>query len=270
MLQRICACSIVQGFFISSVHFRFKITEAHFPTLPLSDVADLCNSEKSWKLVHKGCGFVDYRPFLWFTKFLSTEIMPLFKKGGANFSDSRKGNGDKKVSSNRSSGVAANNPQIAPAPEPSVPPRPPQPAVNSNPSGTPHQPSKSEVQQWPEEQPPPPPKFVFYCQLAHGSPTGKVEGFTNVKELYQKIAEVFKLQTSEVSILLSWNNQILFWLDRMKLFPYQFHKCSACLFHYLLDFRIFFFIGFDYCKLYAAVHVCSCRSCYALYPINLT
>jgi len=35
--------------------------------------------------------------------------------------------------------------------------------------------------------------------LAHGSPTGKVEGFTNVKELYQKLGEVFKIQANEVS-----------------------------------------------------------------------
>lgn len=130
--------------------------------------------------------------------------MPLFKKGGANFSDSRRGDGDKKVSSNRSSGIAApNNSQssTASSPPPSLHPRLPQPAPNSNASRTSHQPAQSEIQQQLEEQPPPPPKFVFYCQLAHGSPTGKVEGFTNVKELYQKIAEVFKLHASEVSVL---------------------------------------------------------------------
>ena len=131
--------------------------------------------------------------------------MPLFKKGGANFSDSRKGDGDKKASSNRSPGVGApNNSQISTAssPPPSLPPRSPQPVSKSNASRTPqNQPAQSEIQQQLEEQPPPPPKFVFYCQLAHGSPTGKVEGFTNVKELYQKIAEVFKLHASEVSVL---------------------------------------------------------------------
>ncbi|KAM7241804.1 hypothetical protein CapIbe_006275 [Capra ibex] len=35
-------------------------------------------------------------------------------------------------------------------------------------------------------------------QLAHGSPTGRIEGFTNVKELYGKIAEAFRLPAAEV------------------------------------------------------------------------
>ncbi|XP_030052984.1 PDZ domain-containing protein GIPC1 [Microcaecilia unicolor] len=49
--------------------------------------------------------------------------------------------------------------------------------------------------------PPPPglrPRLVFHTQLAQGSPTGRIEGFTNVKELYGKIAEVFKIPGSEV------------------------------------------------------------------------
>lgn len=50
--------------------------------------------------------------------------------------------------------------------------------------------------------PPPPanlrPKLVFHTQLAHGSPTGRIEGFTNVKELYSKIAEAFNLNPPEV------------------------------------------------------------------------
>lgn len=54
--------------------------------------------------------------------------------------------------------------------------------------------------------PPPPanqrPKLVFHTQLAHGSPTGRIEGFTNVKELYNKIAEVFNLSTDEVNLSL--------------------------------------------------------------------
>lgn len=53
--------------------------------------------------------------------------------------------------------------------------------------------------------PPPPasqrPKLVFHTQLAHGSPTGRIEGFTNVKELYAKIAEAFHISTEEVSAL---------------------------------------------------------------------
>lgn len=42
------------------------------------------------------------------------------------------------------------------------------------------------------------PRLVFHTQLAHGSPTGRIEGFTNVKELYAKIAEVFGISPTEV------------------------------------------------------------------------
>lgn len=44
----------------------------------------------------------------------------------------------------------------------------------------------------------PRPKLIFHTQLAHGSPTGRIHGFTNVKELYAKIAEVFSISPSEV------------------------------------------------------------------------
>ncbi|NWR93419.1 GIPC3 protein, partial [Furnarius figulus] len=42
------------------------------------------------------------------------------------------------------------------------------------------------------------PRLVFHTQLAHGSPTGRIEGFTNVKELYAKIAEVFDISPTEM------------------------------------------------------------------------
>lgn len=45
------------------------------------------------------------------------------------------------------------------------------------------------------------PRLVFRTQLAHGSPTGKIEGFTNVRELYAKIAEAFGIAPTEVRIL---------------------------------------------------------------------
>lgn len=55
--------------------------------------------------------------------------------------------------------------------------------------------------------PPPPanlrPKLVFHTQLAHGSPTGRIEGFSNVKELYSKIAEAFNISPPEVRAHLS-------------------------------------------------------------------
>lgn len=57
--------------------------------------------------------------------------------------------------------------------------------------------------------PPPPalrPRLVFHTQLAHGSPTGRIEGFTNVKELYGKIAEAFRLPAAEVHIRVSWGS----------------------------------------------------------------
>uniref|UniRef100_A0A672LBV4 PDZ domain-containing protein GIPC2-like n=1 Tax=Sinocyclocheilus grahami TaxID=75366 RepID=A0A672LBV4_SINGR len=41
-------------------------------------------------------------------------------------------------------------------------------------------------------------RLVFHTQLAHGSPTGRIEGFTNVKELYGKIAEAFNLHPDEI------------------------------------------------------------------------
>lgn len=48
----------------------------------------------------------------------------------------------------------------------------------------------------------PRPKLVFHCQQAHGSPTGIISGFTNVKELYQKIADCYDMPMSEVSSLI--------------------------------------------------------------------
>ncbi|CAF0729563.1 unnamed protein product [Rotaria sp. Silwood1] len=41
-------------------------------------------------------------------------------------------------------------------------------------------------------------KLVFHCQLAHGSPTGLISGFSNVKELYQKIADCFEIPASTI------------------------------------------------------------------------
>ncbi|XP_048846675.1 PDZ domain-containing protein GIPC1 [Brienomyrus brachyistius] len=50
--------------------------------------------------------------------------------------------------------------------------------------------------------PPPPaslrPRLVFHTQLAHGSPTGRIEGFSNVRELYAKIGEAFGIPPADV------------------------------------------------------------------------
>jgi hypothetical protein len=45
------------------------------------------------------------------------------------------------------------------------------------------------------------PKLIFQCQLAEGSHTGHVSGFSNMKELYEKIAECFNIPASDVSII---------------------------------------------------------------------
>ncbi|KAK7100146.1 PDZ domain-containing protein GIPC1-like [Littorina saxatilis] len=45
---------------------------------------------------------------------------------------------------------------------------------------------------------PPRPRLVFHCQQAHGSPTGIISGFTNVKELYQKIADCYDIPVEEI------------------------------------------------------------------------
>lgn len=41
-------------------------------------------------------------------------------------------------------------------------------------------------------------RLLFHTQLAHGSPTGRVEGFASVRELYAKIAEAFHIGPTEV------------------------------------------------------------------------
>uniref|UniRef100_A0A4X2KYC9 GIPC PDZ domain containing family member 2 n=1 Tax=Vombatus ursinus TaxID=29139 RepID=A0A4X2KYC9_VOMUR len=46
--------------------------------------------------------------------------------------------------------------------------------------------------------PKPKPKLVFHTQLAHGSATGTVEGFSSIHELYAKIAQVFEISPSEI------------------------------------------------------------------------
>lgn len=44
-----------------------------------------------------------------------------------------------------------------------------------------------------------PPQLVFHCQLANGSPTALIFGFSSVKELYQKIAECYDISVDEVT-----------------------------------------------------------------------
>ncbi|KAH6941817.1 hypothetical protein HPB50_023623 [Hyalomma asiaticum] len=44
----------------------------------------------------------------------------------------------------------------------------------------------------------PKPKLVFHCQQAQGSPTGIISGFSNIKELYLKIAECYDFPASDL------------------------------------------------------------------------
>lgn len=39
----------------------------------------------------------------------------------------------------------------------------------------------------------------FHCQMAHGSSTKLISGFSNVRELYQKIGECYDIPSEEVS-----------------------------------------------------------------------
>ncbi|KAJ8305492.1 hypothetical protein KUTeg_016037 [Tegillarca granosa] len=67
----------------------------------------------------------------------------------------------------------------------------------------------------------PRPKLVFHCQQAHGSPTGIISGFTNVKELYQKIADCYDMPMSEclkVSICMC---DLLIWLLKSRFPSYE-------------------------------------------------
>lgn len=44
-------------------------------------------------------------------------------------------------------------------------------------------------------------QLSFNAQLAHGSPTVKIGNFTNVKELYQRIADGLNVPVTEVNIV---------------------------------------------------------------------
>ncbi|XP_059059740.1 PDZ domain-containing protein GIPC3 [Achroia grisella] len=41
-------------------------------------------------------------------------------------------------------------------------------------------------------------QLVFHCQQAHGSPLGLISGFSNIKELYQKIAECYDFPPEDI------------------------------------------------------------------------
>ena len=121
--------------------------------------------------------------------------MPLFggqKKSGSH--NVKKGNSSS--SSAGSNGTRLNNEQHAKKPSngttatPTLPP--------------PSQPQ--EARHWTQVPPPTPPssmipsrqELVFHTQLAHGRATRDVKDFSNVKELYAKIAVVFDIPITDV------------------------------------------------------------------------
>ena len=67
-----------------------------------------------------------------------------------------------------------------------TPPLPPPPSAHHRPgpAGRTAVPSRQEL--------------VFHCQLAHGSPTKEIRDFSNVKELYARIAEAFEIPADQV------------------------------------------------------------------------
>lgn len=44
-------------------------------------------------------------------------------------------------------------------------------------------------------------QLIFHCQLAHGSQTGFITGFSSVRELYQKIADYYEFPVEEVTVV---------------------------------------------------------------------
>ena len=87
--------------------------------------------------------------------------------------------------SGKPGGINATPPESAPAPPPTSTFKP-----NSS-----SQPTDDSA----DEDVPYKPKLAFHCQQAQGSPTGIISGFTNVKELYKKIADCYDMDPSEVS-----------------------------------------------------------------------
>ena len=112
--------------------------------------------------------------------------MPLF--GQKRHSTDRKKSGAGHTSNNSNNNIAdppiENNTRVLPR----VPPPLPE-ASNGVPAARPH----------PQSMIPSRRELLFHCQLAHGSATKQVKDFSNVKELYLKIADAFELNKDDVS-----------------------------------------------------------------------
>ena len=92
-------------------------------------------------------------------------------------------------------------------------------------------------------------ELVFHCQLAHGSPTREIKDFSNVKELYARIAASFGLSVDQVCIhthhtQTHTHKQASSWSFP----PGRFHNdtCCAplqrCFFHHPSHSRVFIYI----------------------------
>lgn len=67
-------------------------------------------------------------------------------------------------------------------------------------------------------------RLQFHTQLAHGSPTGRVEGFSSARELYAKIAEVFGIAPTEVGP--RWEGGFAFRYERNRCFRASVYMCE--------------------------------------------
>ncbi|CAH8539169.1 unnamed protein product [Schistosoma turkestanicum] len=61
------------------------------------------------------------------------------------------------------------------------------------------------------------PDYQFFCQLAHGSPTGIIRGFTTVRQLHSKISECFDINPSQIMFCTRNTHKI----DMDKLLSYE-------------------------------------------------
>ncbi|XP_014669861.1 PREDICTED: PDZ domain-containing protein GIPC3-like [Priapulus caudatus] len=121
--------------------------------------------------------------------------MPFFSK--KKNKDSADGHGvgeDKHDSSYKDgagSGYGAALPNSEPKSSPTRPHTQAQPPRTQQSNGTP-QPNEGNHQETSRQ------RLVFHVQQAQGSPTGIISGFTNVKELYQKISECYDFVVSDI------------------------------------------------------------------------
>jgi hypothetical protein len=115
---------------------------------------------------------------------VACSIMPLF--GQKRHSGDRKRKTSSGVTEGSRSGVTEGNSNATVVTAPVL--APPNPVENN-------------VRPHPQSMIPSRRELLFHCQLAHGSATQQIKDFSNVKELYHKIASAFSLHKDDVSVL---------------------------------------------------------------------